>query len=158
MNNSIIVSGKRKRSVARATIIDGKGSVTINNRPHGILPQLHRLMIEEPLRITKEKLGKMDFDIYIKVKGGGRESQIEASRLAIARALVREPKIILADEPTGALDSITGVQILDMLYKLWKEEGKTIIMVTHDIKLANKYAHTTIELKDGQIKNYTKRN
>jgi len=58
--------------------------------------------------------------------------------------------VILADEPTGALDSVTGRQILDMLHRLWKEEGKTIIMVTHDLNLA-KYAHTTVELKDGQI-------
>lgn len=89
---SIIVTGKRKRSVARATILDGKGLVTINNRPYEILPTLHRLMLEEPLRIAKEKLGKVDYDIYIKVKGGGRESQIEASRLAIARALVKAVK------------------------------------------------------------------
>ncbi len=60
------------------------------------------------------------------------------------------PEIVLADEPTGALDSVTGREVLDMLHSLWKEQGKTIIMVTHDLNLA-KYAHTMIELKDGQI-------
>jgi putative ABC transport system ATP-binding protein len=64
--------------------------------------------------------------------------------------LATDPEIILADEPTGALDSVTGKQILTMLSRLWKEEGKTIIMVTHDLNLA-KYAKTIIELKDGQI-------
>ena len=74
----------------------------------------------------------------------------EQQRVSIARSLATDPEIILADEPTGNLDSVTGKSIMDMFHKLWKEEGKTIIMVTHDLKLA-KYAHTTIELKDGQI-------
>ena len=74
----------------------------------------------------------------------------QQQRVSIARSLVSDPEIILADEPTGALDSVTGKEVLDMLKSLWKEHGKTIIMVTHDLNLA-KYAHTTIELKDGQI-------
>ena len=74
----------------------------------------------------------------------------EQQRVSIARSLVTDPEVILADEPTGNLDSKTGKEILEIFYRLWKEEGKTIIMVTHDLKLA-KYAHTTIELKDGQI-------
>ncbi len=61
-----------------------------------------------------------------------------------------DPEIILADEPTGALDSVTGREVLEMLHNLWKEHGKTIIMVTHDLNLA-KYASTIIELKDGEI-------
>lgn len=74
----------------------------------------------------------------------------EQQRVSIARSLVTDPEIVLADEPTGNLDSKTGKDIMGIFEKLWKEEGKTIIMVTHDLKLA-KYAHTTIELKDGQI-------
>ncbi|MBT5021834.1 ABC transporter ATP-binding protein [Candidatus Woesearchaeota archaeon] len=74
----------------------------------------------------------------------------QQQRVSIARSLVGKPEIILADEPTGALDSVTGKEILELLKKLWKEEGKTIILVTHDLNLA-KYAHTIIELKDGQI-------
>ena len=74
----------------------------------------------------------------------------QQQRVSIARCLVTDPEIILADEPTGALDSVTGENILKMLEKLWREEGKTIIMVTHDLNLA-KYANTTIELKDGEI-------
>ena len=75
----------------------------------------------------------------------------QQQRVSIARCLVTNPEIILADEPTGALDSKTGKEILTMLKNLWKEKGKTIIMVTHDLKLATRYAHTTIELKDGNI-------
>lgn len=74
----------------------------------------------------------------------------QQQRVSIARSLASDPEIILADEPTGALDSVTGREVLDMLHSLWKEQGKTIIMVTHDLALA-KYARTTIELKDGQI-------
>ena len=74
----------------------------------------------------------------------------QQQRVSIARCLVTDPEIILADEPTGALDSVTGKHIIEMLHKFWKDEGKTIIMVTHDQNLA-KYANTTIELKDGKI-------
>lgn len=74
----------------------------------------------------------------------------EQQRVSIARSLASDPEIILADEPTGALDSVTGKELLNMLTRLWKEQGKTIIMVTHDLNLA-KYARTRIELKDGQI-------
>ncbi len=74
----------------------------------------------------------------------------QQQRVSIARCLVASPEIILADEPTGALDSVTGKNLLELLSKLWKEEKKTIIMITHDLNLA-KYAKTIIELKDGQV-------
>ena len=74
----------------------------------------------------------------------------QQQRVSIARCLAVDPEIILADEPTGALDSVTGKELLELLTKLWKKENKTIIMVTHDLNLA-KYAHTIVELKDGEI-------
>jgi putative ABC transport system ATP-binding protein len=74
----------------------------------------------------------------------------QQQRVSIARSLVSNPEIILADEPTGALDSVTGKELLELLKKLWKDEGKTIIIVTHDQNIAN-YAQKMIELKDGQI-------
>ena len=73
----------------------------------------------------------------------------QQQRVSIARCLVADPKIILADEPTGALDSVTGREVLETLHKLWKE-GKTVIMITHDLNLA-KYASRVIELKDGEV-------
>jgi putative ABC transport system ATP-binding protein len=82
-----------------------------------------------------------------------RPSQLsggQQQRVSIARSLACDPEIILADEPTGALDSVTGREVLDMLRRLWREHGKTIIMVTHDLRIAQ-YAHTIIELKDGSI-------
>jgi putative ABC transport system ATP-binding protein len=74
----------------------------------------------------------------------------QQQRVSIARCLVANPEVILADEPTGALDSKTGIEVISLLRKLWSEEGKTVIMVTHDLNLA-KYAQKTIELKDGSI-------
>lgn len=74
----------------------------------------------------------------------------QQQRVSIARALACNPEVILADEPTGALDSVTGKELLAILYRLWKEEGKTIVMVTHDLHLA-RYASRHIELKDGRI-------
>jgi putative ABC transport system ATP-binding protein len=81
----------------------------------------------------------------------------QQQRVSIARSLASDPEIILADEPTGALDSVTGREVLNMLQNLWKEHEKTIIMVTHDLNLA-KYAHTTIELKDGQVMRISENN
>lgn len=73
----------------------------------------------------------------------------QQQRVAIARALANEPEIILADEPTGNLDSKTGIIVMDYLKKL-HSEGKTIILVTHDDKLS-KYATRIITLSDGRI-------
>jgi putative ABC transport system ATP-binding protein len=74
----------------------------------------------------------------------------ERQRVAIARALANNPSLILADEPTGNLDSKAGKEIIELLDKFQEEEGKTIIVVTHDVSIA-KYAERLIYLKDGKI-------
>ena len=73
----------------------------------------------------------------------------EMQRVAIARALVNDPEVILADEPTGALDSKTSVQIMDLLKEISKE--KLVIMVTHNDALANEYSTRIIKLKDSKV-------
>ena len=74
----------------------------------------------------------------------------EQQRLAIARALVTEPGLLVADEPTGNLDSRTGEMILDLLRELNVEQGLTVILVTHSAFAAG-YGHRTIELRDGHV-------
>jgi len=81
-----------------------------------------------------------------KLSGGERQ------RIAIARALANNPSIILADEPTGSLDSKTSEKILDQLNKLHEEKNVTLIIVTHDMNVA-KLADRTIEVLDGKILN-----
>ena len=86
-------------------------------------------------------------------RGGHLPSQLsggQQQRVAIARSLSNNPDVILADEPTGNLDSISGANVIGLLENLWKKEGKTIILVTHDLKLAS-YAKRIVQLKDGQI-------
>ena len=73
----------------------------------------------------------------------------QMQRVAIARALINNPDILLADEPTGALDSVTSVQIMELLKEVAKD--KLVIMVTHNPELAKKYSTRIIELKDGKI-------
>ena len=76
----------------------------------------------------------------------------QKQRVAIARAMANDPSIILADEPTGALDSKTGRKIMDLFHKLNREQGKTIVLITHSPELA-KETGRIITIKDGNIIN-----
>jgi len=78
------------------------------------------------------------------LSGGQRQ------RVAIARSLVNNPKVLLADEPTGALDTPTGVEVLKLLHELHDETGLTMLLVTHDQDVAD-VAHRTIYVRDGHI-------
>jgi putative ABC transport system ATP-binding protein len=88
-------------------------------------------------------------DHYPNQISGGQQQ-----RVAIARALANDPEVILADEPTGNLDTKTGEKVMAFLTELNKE-GRTIIMVTHSPELAKKYAHTVYWLKDGKVEKVT---
>lgn len=76
----------------------------------------------------------------------------EQQRVSIARAVAKNPKLLLCDEPTGALDSKTGVQVLEVLYKECKEDGNTVIVVTHNSLFAD-IADKVIYLKNGELEN-----
>jgi len=80
----------------------------------------------------------------------GELSGGERQRVAVARAFANDPEVIIADEPTGNLDSTTGKMIMDHLMRLHKEKGKTMIIVTHDRKIAE-YAESIVNIKDGKI-------
>jgi putative ABC transport system ATP-binding protein len=78
----------------------------------------------------------------------------EQQRVAISRALANQPRVLLADEPTGNLDSRTSREIMEVLKGLNEREGKTIVLVTHDAGLAESYAHRTITLMDGMVQSH----
>jgi len=75
----------------------------------------------------------------------------EQQRVAIARALANSPKVLLADEPTGNLDSIRAHELLGLLREMVRHDGLTILMVTHDHELANQFANRIILMKDGRV-------
>jgi len=108
---------------------------------------------KEARKKAMEILGKLDLSdrySHLPTELSGGQQQ----RVAIARALVTEPNLILADEPTGALDSKNGQQVLDLLTKL-NNEGKTIVLITHDKEIANR-AKKIIRIKDGKITESTR--
>lgn len=74
----------------------------------------------------------------------------QKQRVAIARAMANDPAIILADEPTGALDSVTGRKVMDLFHKLHDEEGKTIVLITHSPELAEE-TQRIVTIKDGHV-------
>lgn len=91
----MVASGKRKSAIAKATITTGEERITINNVPYeNLSSNFHKLLIKEPIEIAKKVLGEFKFNISVKVKGGGTEGRMEASRLAIAKSLVLFTKSI----------------------------------------------------------------
>jgi putative ABC transport system ATP-binding protein len=120
------------------------------------LPMLFQGLDEEDRNEKAEELLKMvdlgdRMDHYPNQLSGGQQQ-----RVAIARSLANDPEVILADEPTGNLDTKTGEKVMDFLTKLNKE-GKTIIMVTHDPDLAKEHAKTIYSLRDGKVEKVEKR-
>lgn len=102
----------------------------------------------DPVEIIRE-VGLEDHLKNFPVELSGGESQ----RVSIARALAKNPKILLCDEPTGALDSGTGVLVLKLLLRMAREYGKTIVIVTHNQNIA-KMADVVVQVKNGRIRSY----
>jgi putative ABC transport system ATP-binding protein len=94
--------------------------------------------------LTAVGLAGREHDLPARLSGGQQQ------RVAIARALINQPGLLLADEPTGNLDSVTGAEILDLIFSLHKERGLTLILATHDPAVADR-CQRIIELGDGQV-------
>ena len=113
-----------------------------------------------PLEIARAPVGQRKTKTLKALKAVGLDDKIKSrardlsggqkQRLAIARAIVNDPKILFADEPTGNLDSATGEQIEDLLFSYNKKRGTTLIVVTHDLDLAKK-CDMQVYIKDGRV-------
>ena len=117
--------------------------------------------VELPLRFAEVDRGQRDSlarealgRVGLKARMSHRPSELsggEQQRAALARALINQPQLLLADEPTGNLDSHTGKEILDMVRDFNRELGMTVVMVTHERALAERYAQRMIFLADGKL-------
>ena len=151
-NNDVSTMNDKTRSKIRGKVF---GFVF---QSYNLIPRLSAVrQVEMPLMYRKDKdrrkksivalskigLGERIFHSPVELSGG------EQQRVSIARALVGEPKIILADEPTGALDTKTGEEIIG-IFKNLSEEGITVIIITHDNSVARN-ATRIIEMKDGKV-------
>ncbi|MFQ5630194.1 MAG: ABC transporter ATP-binding protein [bacterium] len=146
-----------------------KHLATFRNREIGFVFQFHHLLEEfnalenvlMPALISGFKISKVReraMGILSRVGLGDRWSHRpgelsggEQQRVAVARALMNEPKLILADEPSGNLDSASAGELHDLLWQLTRKEGRTIIVVTHNLQLAS-LADRIIRIDDGRIK------
>jgi len=129
---------------------------TLNTQENVLLPMEFQ---EEDARITRKKADYLLEIVGLSDKKQNLPSQLsggQRQRVAIARSLAVNPPIILADEPTGNLDSKTGNYILEFLDKLHEKEGKTIIIVTHDLEIV-KHATRIVYLRDGEVEKIKKR-
>jgi len=154
--------------VAGNDLIRKKDLSDFRSKEIGFIFQLHNLIpnlsVLENVSIpmygngyNNNKMGERALELlrYVKLqhKAGRKPTELsggERQRVAIARALANKPSIILADEPTGSLDSKNGMMILQRLKELHKKENVTLIMVTHDMNVAS-MAERTIEVLDGKI-------
>ena len=108
---------------------------------------------EEHSKNGKEHAMEMLKMVGMEVRADHRPNELsggQKQRVAIARAMINDPAIILADEPTGALDSKTGHMVMDLFHKLHEEQGKTIVLITHSQELAQE-TERIVTLLDGQI-------
>src|SRR5271166_4346572 len=117
--------------------------------------------VELPLRFAEVDRGKRDTlarealeRVGLRARMNHRPSELsggEQQRAALARALINRPQLLLADEPTGNLDSRTGTEIMDMVREFNQQLGMTVVMVTHERALAERYARRLIFLADGKL-------
>ena len=161
-------SGSVRLKGRELSVMKDKEESEIRRREIGFVFQFYNLVpnlnLEEnimlPMLLDGKKLkqykGRLDeilelVDLADRRKHTPRElSGGQQQRVAIARALVNEPDIILADEPTGNLDSKTGTEILELFKKINREKGKTIVQVTHSFEAAQ-YGARIINVRDGRI-------
>ena len=160
-NGNIYIAGRNICNLKSSRIPQLRRNIGCVFQDYKLLPNK---TVFENVAFALEVIGRPSYEIKIRVpqvlKLVGLYSKLnsyphqlsagEQQRVSIARAFVNRPPILLADEPTGNLDTKTGEMIMNLLMKLNREEGKTLIIVTHELNIA-KMADRQIRLKDGQI-------
>ena len=122
--------------------LTARDNVEVAMAPTGIASADRRRRAEEVL----ERVGLSKRTAHVPSELSGGEQQ----RVAIARALSNEPRVLLADEPTGNLDTATGTEVIGLLETLWREHGLTVILVTHDDSIAGR-AQRVLRMRDGRL-------
>jgi putative ABC transport system ATP-binding protein len=162
-SGTVVSNGKDLSRLSRAELAAYRRStVGMVFQSFNLIPRMTVIEnVELPLRfaeVDRSKRADLTSRALGRVGLGGRLSHRpvelsggEQQRVAIARALVTQPKILLADEPTGNLDSRTGKEVMDLIRKLNESSGMTVILVTHEQAIAEKYAARMISLADGKV-------
>jgi putative ABC transport system ATP-binding protein len=117
------------------------------------LEQVELPLIYQGVRDRRRRAAEALVRVGLANRIGHRPTQLsggEQQRVAIARSLVVDPMLVLADEPTGALDTATGTEVMNLLSDLVDQHGMTIILVTHEQEIAD-FAHRTVRMRDGKI-------
>jgi putative ABC transport system ATP-binding protein len=161
-SGKVIVDGKDLSS------LNEKATVELRRRKIGFIFQFYNLMpvltafenIELPMIISgtpkkeaQNRAKELLAAVGLSDRASHRPDELsggQQQRVAVARALANKPALILADEPTGDLDSATGVQVMGLLLKLSKEQGTTVLVATHDVSVL-KVADRALRMKDGQV-------
>ena len=158
---SITIAGKKLGKIRRKQIPKFRRNIGVVFQDFRLLKDRNvydnvafaQKVVGEPNSHIKKKVPLMLSMVGLAAKYRSFPKQLsggEQQRVAIARALINAPSILLADEPTGALDSKTGHMVMDLFHKLHEEQGKTIVLITHSQELAQE-TERIVTLLDGQI-------
>ncbi|MEC4987799.1 MAG: DevA family ABC transporter ATP-binding protein [Oscillatoria sp. PMC 1068.18] len=159
---SLVTLGKELKGASNQQLIQVRRQIGYIFQGHNLLPfltarqnvqmsvELHRYVSDKKARAKSEAIlqavGLEDRVNYYPQNLSGGQKQ----RVAIARALVNEPQLVLADEPTAALDSQTGREVVNLMYRLARKNGTAILMVTHDHRILD-IADRQVHIEDGQL-------
>jgi len=158
----VMVNGVDASSLSSDRLADLRAStIGFVFQAFNLLPNLSALQNVELAMAITEKGGaerrsralELLREVGLQQRAGHKPAELsggEKQRVAIARALANKPALLLMDEPTGNLDTTSGTEVMDVVEKLWKEQGVTVLVITHEKQIAA-YAQRVVHIKDGRI-------